>query len=245
MKPTPLLPSLARVVRGLSALFWGLPLALLAGVKTAMGDSWRMFGVWGTPAGRFPGVAGVLVDAAMAALPGLIALGLLGYGLQLLRRFQPQERIWTGAIERASLFNLLLLGLLPFAHWWNVRPEHPFFVQSLGLLVVAAIAYMLALNAVLSRLAAMLPDEVFRSDTRLFTRVNRYLIGLLTGLLVLEQVAGLVPGRVPLLLHVYLADLADSRNWLFTMLALLPLALTMTLLWKAKEAILASVFRGH
>jgi hypothetical protein len=54
-----------------------------------------------------------------------------------------------------------------------------------------------------------------------------------------------LPGRIPLVVHVFLEDLSESRNWLFTMLALLPLALTMTLLWKAKEAIVASVFRGH
>lgn len=245
MNAVPLMPSLARVVRGLSALFWGLPLALLACVKTAMGDSWRMLGVWGTPLWRSRGVTGVMLDALAASLPGLAALGLLLYGLRSLVRFQPQERVWTGAVERASLLNLLLLGLLPFAHWWSVRPAHPLFLQSLGLFVLSGIGFMLALNGVLFRLAAMLPDEVLRSDTRLFTRVNGWLIGMLAVLLAGDWAAMAMPRVVPLAVQVFLSDLAESRNWLFTMLALLPLALTMTLVWKAKEAILTSVFRGH
>ena len=245
MNPVPLMPSLARVVRGLSALFWALPLALLACVKTAMGDSWRVFGAWGTPLWRTRGVVGVLLDALAASLPGLAALALLLYGLRSLVRFQPQERVWTGAVERATLLNVVLLGLLPFAHWWSVEPGHPLFIQSLGLFTVSGIGFMLALNGVLSRLAAMLPDEVFRADTRLFTRVNRHLIGLLGVLLLLQWMSRTLPWQVPLTVHVFLADLSESRNWLFIMLALLPLALTMTLLWKAKETIQASVFRGH
>ncbi len=245
MNPVPLMPSLARVVRGLSALFWALPLALLACVKTAMGDSWRVFGVWGAPFWKARGVVGVLVDALASSLPGLAALVLLLYGLRSLIRFQPQERVWTSAVERATVLNVVLLGLLPFAHWWSVEPEHPLFTQSLGLFTLSGIGFMLALNGVLSRLAAMLPDEVFRADTRLFTRVNRHLIGLLGVLLLLQWAVRTVPWPVPLTMQVFLADLAESRNWLFIMLALLPLALTMTLLWKAKEAILASVFRGH
>jgi hypothetical protein len=33
------------------------------------------------------------------------------------------------------------------------------------------------------------------------------------------------------------------KTWLLLLLALVPVALTMTLLWKTKEVILASVFR--
>jgi hypothetical protein len=33
-----------------------------------------------------------------------------------------------------------------------------------------------------------------------------------------------------------------SRNWLLVFMILLPIAMTMTLIWKAKEVIFASVF---
>jgi hypothetical protein len=110
-------------------------------------------------------------------------------------------------------------------------------------MIFSGIGFMMAVNRVLLRLAAMLPDEVLRSDTRLFSQVNAGLIGLL-GLLIATQIlAQSRPGWVPLIVQTLLSELGESGNWLFVMLALVPLALTMTLLWKAKEAIVASVFR--
>lgn len=238
-----LLPSLARAVRGLSALFWGLPLALLACVKTAMGDSWRAFGSWGAPLWRNQGWGGLIFDLVQACLPAAAALVLLLYGLRGLARFQPQERIWILALDRATVLNGLLIALLPFAHWWSVRPAEPFFIQSMALMVFAGIGFMLTLNRVLFRLSAMLPDEVLRSDTRLFSQVNAGLIGSLGLLVATQGLAEVFPDWMPLLLLTLLSELGESRNWLFVMLALVPLALTMTLLWKAKEAIVASVFR--
>lgn len=238
-----LMPALGRAVRGLSALFWGLPLALLACTRTALGDSWRAptaFVVFPGPMGR---EARLLADTVMAILPAVASLGLLAYGLQCLRRFQPQERIWIAALDRATLFNLLLMAMVPFAHWWHLAPRQPMFWQSLALLVFAGICYLLCLNRVLARLAALLPDEVLRSDTRLFATLNRYLILLLGLLLGLELAARTIGHRVPTIVHVFLEDLSESRGWLLVLLALLPVALTMTLLWRAKEAMLASVYR--
>jgi hypothetical protein len=238
-----LLPSLARAVRGLSALFWGLPLALLACVKTAMGDSWRAFGSWGAPMWRNQGWSGLIFDLIQACLPAAAALVLMLYGLRGLARFQPQERIWMLALDRATVLNGLLLALLPFAHWWSVQPAEPFFIQSLALMVFVGIGFMLTLNRVLLRLSAMLPDEVLRSDTRLFSHVNAGLIGSLGLLVATQGLSELFPNWMPLGMLTLLSELGESRNWLFVMLALVPLALTMTLLWKAKEAIVSSVFR--
>lgn len=244
MSSNGLMPSLGGAARGLSALFWGLPLALLACAKTALGDSWRALGSWGVPMVRQAGWFGLAVDTFQACLPAIAALGLMQYGLGLLARFQSQERIWASALDRAMLLNGLMLALVPFAHWWSVRPTEVFFAESLLLFVFGAVGFMLALNRVLLRLAAILPDEVLRSDTRLFSRVNASLIGLLGLLMALETVVQRRPGVLPVTVVALLSELGESRNWLFVMLALVPLALTMTLLWKAKETILASVFRG-
>lgn len=238
-----LLPSLARAVRGLSALFWGLPLALLACVKTAMGDSWRAFGSWGAPLWRNQGWGGLAFDLVQACLPAGAALALLLYGLRCLARFQSQERIWMSALDRATVLNSLLLALVPFAHWWSIHPTERFFTQSIGLMIFGGIGFMMSLNRVLLRLSAMLPDEVLRSDTRLFAQVNGGLIGLLGVLVFLEAFAQTRPDWMPVFVLALLTELGESRNWLFVMLALVPLALTMTLLWKAKEAIVNSVFR--
>src|SRR5262245_41651671 len=91
--PAPqLLSALGRLVRGLSVLFWGLPIALVVGVQTARGDWFRPLGVF----------------------PPLIATGVLFYGLSLLGHFQKQERPWTSALERARFFGVVNVGLAPF-----------------------------------------------------------------------------------------------------------------------------------
>ena len=239
-----LMPSLGRAARGLSAMFWGLPLALLACVKTAMGDGWRALGTWGAPSVRGAGWLGLGLDTVQASLPGLAATGLLVHGLGLLGRFQPQERVWTGALDRARLLAVLVLALVPFAHWWSLRPLEPLFAESVLVLVFAGIAFMLALNHVLLRLTAMLPDRVLRSDTLLFSRMNSGLIALLGVLVGLEVLGMRRPGWMPAYVMALLEELGASRNVLFVMLALVPLALTMTLLWKAKESIHDSVYGG-
>ena len=69
--PNPeLLRSLGRLVRGLSALFWGLPVALIVCVQTAKMDILRLFGV----------------------VPPLLVTGWVAYGLWQLGHFQKQER---------------------------------------------------------------------------------------------------------------------------------------------------------
>ena len=220
MNPNGILPSLARVVRGLSALFWGLPLVLLADARTAMDDSFRGYG----------------------PLPAIAASLLLAYGLHQLRYFQSQERIWSSALHRARLISLLLVALSPFTFWWSRHPDEPFFIQSMTLLVFSGLFFLLMLNHVLLRLSAMLPDETLRSETRFFTGVNQALV--------LSQVV-LAVGEMLLMRWVNappaLARLRDSldfsKTWLVLVLTLLPVALTMTLLWKTKEVIVASVFR--
>jgi len=68
--PNPeLLRSLGRVVRGLSALFWGLPIALYICVQTAKSDWIRSLGYLGY-------------------FPAALTTGLLFYGLSLLGHFQ-------------------------------------------------------------------------------------------------------------------------------------------------------------
>ncbi len=219
------IPALARVVRGLSALFWGLPAVLLLNTKTALGDPWQS---WGLP-------------------PMLFAAALLVFGLFELRQFQPNERIWISALDRAQVLSLMLLALTPVAHWWNRLPEEPFFLGGLIILMFAGLTFVLALNQVLLRLAAMLPDETLRTETRFFVRWNqRFLLvlgALLAAYLVLVRLPHLPGPLVPL---VIVFDLV--KTWLLLLLALVPVALTMTLLWKTKEVILASVFRpgaGH
>src|SRR2546428_6308977 len=106
-----LMRALGRLVRGLSALFWGLPLALVVCVRTAMGDSPR-------PLGFLPPTIG----AAVGILPPVVVMSLLFYGVLQLGHFQKQERIWRLAVERAQILGIVNIGLAPFIFWWNQLP---------------------------------------------------------------------------------------------------------------------------
>jgi len=217
-----LLRTLGRLVRGLSLLFWGLPLALVVCFQAARTD-------WLHPFGPF--------------LPAVVT-GLLIYGLYHVGQFQKQERIWQNALDRAKLIALVNFGLSPFLHWWNKYPFHPLFAAMVTVLGFCALIFLSHINLVLLRLSAMLPDETLRHETKQFTAMNR---GLLLAALLLS-LSHLVLQRLALktLLAGKLLILLESGSLLLTILVilvvLLPLAMTMALLWKTKEVILDSVF---
>ncbi len=218
--PNPeLLRALGKLVRGLSALFWGLPAALIVCVGTAIGGWMRAFNI----------------------APVLVVTGLLLYGLWQLGAFQTQERPWRLALDRARLMALINLGLSPFLYWWNKMPDNAFFSFVVGLMAVTGLVFLFNLNLVIARLGAMLPDETLRHETRQFTQLNRVLLialALLVGVYVfLQQMP-----HLPTALMILLASLQRFSQTTLLLLVLLPLSMTMALLWKTKEVILESVF---
>jgi hypothetical protein len=176
------------------------------------------------------------VHGNFGILPALFANGLVWFGLTQLRGFHPQERVWTVAVERAKILALVNLALAPFPAWWSRWPDEPFFGQSMIALLVSGLALLLCLNYSLRRLAAMLPDETLRADTRLFTALNTTLIVTLGVVVGLWLVAIRLP-HVPAWVSLLLAAVDEERFIMVVALALLPLALTMTLIWKAKETL--------
>jgi len=218
--PNPeLLRALGRLVRGLSALFWGLPVALIVCVGTATAGWFKAFSV----------------------VPGLVATGLLLFGLGQLGAFQPQERSWRTALDRARLIGVVNFFLCPFLYWWNKVPDQPFFALVVVLLALSGLLFLFNLNLVLARLGAMLPDETLRQETRQFTAINR---GLLVALVLLAAGYGFLRQmpNLPAPVLILVMRLERMSEWSVLMLALLPLALTMALIWKTKEVILESVF---
>src|SRR5208283_4908014 len=214
-----LLRSLGRLVRGLSALFWGLPATLVICAETAKAD-------WLKPLGMIPALAGT---------------GLLLYGLWQIGDFQKQERPWRNALDRAKLPALVNVGLCPFLYWQNKMPEQPLFNAAVLVLVLSALLFLFNLNVVLKQLGAMLPDETLRHETHLFTALNCWL---LVGLVFLGTgyVVFLYSPQLQLELGAASSQLDRLSFWALTFFALLPLAMTMALLWKTKEVILDSVF---
>jgi hypothetical protein len=216
-----LLRSLSRLVRGLSALFWGLPIAFIVCYYTAKADALKSYGV----------------------IPPLVTTGLLVYGLWQLADFQKQERVWRRALDRATILSLISFGLSPFLFWWNKIPGNSFFTAMVVLLALCALLLLSSINRVLQRLGAMLPDETLRAETSQFTVLN---INLILATLVLT-ITYLILGqfrKMPNWLGAIMMvlDRGTGTFWFIIPLVLLPLAMTMALLWKTKEVILENVF---
>lgn len=214
-----LLRALGKLVRGLSALFWGLPLTLLICVRTAMSDRLR----------------------PLEIVPPILGASLLYYGVNLLGDFQRQERVWRHALDRAKVIAVVNIGLSPFVYWWNQIPSVSFYSLAVGALMLSGLIFVFNLNHVLQRLAAMLPDETLRMETRLFGAMNLNLlcgiVTLISAYAILQQV-----NTLPNFLIQLVRALDVSRYWLMVFMILLPVAMTMTLIWKIKEVIFASVF---
>ena len=232
-----LMPSLRRLVRGLEVLFWSLPFALLVCVQETMVSWWESWGIG----------------------PALAAMALLWYGTRSLGDFQKQERVWQGTVRFAQVLALLMVGLVPFLHWqqqitsdtmtWSsMSKAQQHVVYSACIFFTASMMYVLNLNQVLARLAAMLPDPILRADVRLFVYLNFGLFLLLVIGLWTHQKAD----AVFLGLREFAPAFADSigsylgltamMKAVILWVATLVITLTMTMLWKTKEAILNSVF---
>jgi hypothetical protein len=233
--PSPeLLSSLGRLARGLSVLFWGLPAALVVCVQSAKGDWFRPLGI----------------------IPPLLATALLAYGLALLTHFQQQERVWRTALDRAKFVAFINVGTAPFLYWWSRIPSSVFFSVVVQTLMLSGVVFLILLNPVLVRLTAMLPDETLRLETRFFTTLNRYILfailGVMAAYFVMIHVEAGLPDRflgwlmkispLPPRANAVVYFVDQAKLWIILFFVLLPLAMTMALLWKIKEIILASVF---
>jgi hypothetical protein len=232
-----LLSSLGQLARGLSALFWGLPIALVICVQSAKSDWLSEFPVF----------------------PAVIVTSLLYYGLALLGGFQPQERVWRAALDRVKIVALVNIGLSPFLYFWNRIPSNAYFNAIVHFNMVTGLIFLLLLNPMLLRLTAMLPDETLRLETRLFTTLNRYLLSVAVIVfsfyfitseyfpIVLQRAFDLLFQLNPFPQRAgSIAILLDRGGvWITLVVLLLPVAMTMALIWKVKEVILSSVFGGN
>jgi hypothetical protein len=220
--PNPeLLQALGRLVRGLALLFWGVPLALVICVQTTHTDYLRMFGI----------------------IPPILSTGLLLYGLGLLGYFRKEERVWTIALERARIFALLNVGLAPFLFWWSKIPGNSFYTIMSQLMACSGLVFLFTLNEVLRRLTAMLPDATLRQETLMFTRINAALLALSFAVLAFCFATFHLKWQ-PAAGTAWSVLIDRASHWGVLFLVLVATALTMTMLWKAKEAIFSSVFGG-
>lgn len=217
-----LMRALGRLVRGLSILFWGVPLTLIAAVETARTD-WLIF----------------LGPAAF--VPAFVLSGLLWYGLKQLRHFQRQERIWQQALCGAEIFAIINTGLSPFLFWWHRFPFVPFYSDCVGLLAGTGALFLVQLNQMLRRLSAMLPDEMVRAETRTFTSWNIGVLWIVLASLGFYFLVRRYPMPANLDSHFFY-EFEERGALLVLFVILMPVGVTLALIWKIKEAVFASLF---
>ena len=181
---------------------------------------------------------------AWAMIPAVMVSAMLWWSLMQLRQFQSQERIWLQAIDRAEVFAIVNVGLSPFLYWYHDMPLVPLYIACVSVLCLSSLLLIMQLNRVLQRLAAMLPDETLRAETKLFAGINTsLLLALLAAIALffgLEQMYSL-----PAWVDKTLDFLAEQGPWIILFVILIPLAMTMALIWKTKELIFASVFNAE
>ncbi len=221
--PTPeLLRSLGKMLRGLSALFWGLPLVLISSVQSQTVGGAR----------------------ELAFIIPCLTHGLLVFGLTQLAHFNPQERVWREALDRAKVLGVINAGLSPFLYLWARLPGVPLYAIAVDLLYVSSLLFLYNFNLVIYRLTTMLPDESLRADAQLFTQLNRTILGSIV-LMTLAYLIVLRMGVAPVFLHRTIEVLEARRSWFAIFLLLAPVAMTMTLTWKVKELVVDGVFNSE
>jgi hypothetical protein len=220
-----LLRSLGQLVRGLSSLFWVLPITLFVDVATARTD-WLEF----------------LGDGSF--VPALACGAALYCSVHQFRDFQKQERIWQAALGRGEVLAIINGGLAPFLYWWHRFPNVAVFGVCVAMLTFCGILLLLQVNQVLRRLCAMLPDEALREETKMFTTVNTTLFTAafvsLAAYLALDHLH-LLPAAIG---RIIVGD--NPRGlWLILFMNLMPLAMTLAILWRIKEVIFTSIFEAE
>jgi hypothetical protein len=181
---------------------------------------------------------------AWGFVPAALLSAIVCHALGQLRDFQRQERIWQQALDRAQLFALLNTGLAPFLYWWHKLPSVPLYRACAGLLLISSFLLLVQINCVLRRLSAMLPDEMLRMESRVFSGCNIFM--LLAALTLSCYYFALQQWRLPPLVIEPLRSFdTPLGRWLMLFLALVPLAMTMSLIWRTKEVIFLSVFNAE
>jgi len=226
-----MLRGLGGVVRGLSVLVWALPLALAIIVWTvSRGDA------------SLPTPFSNLL-LSLGVVPGLMVTIMMWFGVWQVGRFQPAIPSWQRSADRARGLSLLLIGFSPFLYWWSRRPEVLYFKISASALIVFGLLFMAQLNALLRRLTAMLPDQALREETVSMARLNYGILAVLGALHLVFFALDRVTFEA---ITAWVArQYIDFARLMLLLFMVIPIAITIAVMWKIKETILESVFAAN
>lgn len=226
-----MLKGLGRVVRGLSVLVWALPLALAIVVWTVSRIGISM----PTP------FSNLLMS--MGVVPALVVTAMMWFGIWQIGRFQPGLPSWQRAVDRARWLALLLIGFSPFIYWWSRRPEILYFKISASALILFGLFFLIQLNVVLRRLTAMLPDQALREETISMARLNYAILGILGAMYLVFFALDRVTFQA--IASWVARQYIEFARIMLLLFMVIPIAITIAVMWKIKETILESVFTAN
>ncbi len=212
--------ALLLAARGFSCMFWGIPLSLffmVGALRIELAIPIRL------PAYFF----GVLV---------------LYVGFFSLYRAAPDASWWRRCSLTGLVLSFVLVYFTPFVYWWRQSPLTPFFLYNMMALLIVCAGVLYAVNRLSAEIARLLRDPVLAVEARMCAW---------SALLVLVPILALVLGFA---LHAgtwsdatWIAEYIHRRRqpptWMFFCF-LLPVALTMTSSWKAKERCLVALLKS-
>lgn len=206
--------------RGLTILFWALPLVLVIAVLTSHTDT--------------------LVQAGF--VPALLATGSLVVALQEMRRCQPRDPLWRKASERGRFLALTMTGLTPFLHWWQLAPRQTHYEICTLLFFLDGLLFLLNLALLLRRAAALLRQPALEDEARLFLGVNLPLLGAVLAMAVgwVLLIQSPLGPRVVASMSLVLARI----GFVGLLMLLITVALNMILTWKLKQSIFDLAFQS-
>ncbi len=213
--------SLSRLIRGLTILFWGLPIMLLVCVRTSVKERFEL-----QPLDFF---IPIVISAIL-----LVSVFFLG-------EFKKSEKSWEELLDRAKFFGIINLSLSPFIYWRLKVPEISAFSVAVWLFFVSNAFFLIIINRIIQQLTKMLPENTLREDAKTYGDLNQYMLIVLLIILILGYAGNGFKG-LSLPVTDFLFLISRYYQWILTFVIVVPLAITMALLWKTKEVILIGVF---
>ncbi len=207
---------LLALMRGFSRVLWSIPIGLLL----------------------FTGMLDLAINRFIRLPTYVISTLLFFWGLMALYRVRPLSPAWSRYLRLAFVLTLLLIYFSPFIYWWMRLPFQDHFAINLLALMLAITWLLWIVNRLAEEVAGAMRDRVFLIEARLCRwSVLAIILVPLSGYVVYALAMNIVHGMA--ITHI----LQNMRylphvHWMLALI-LLPMTLTISIAWKAKECALS------
>jgi len=156
---------LVRLTRGLSCVFWGVPMSLLFCIQLLIAHI----------VVTDPFIRGSLAQLYFVLFFAVLAVACAGtYWLQQVEGIGSD---WRRRARVCMASAVSALYFTPFLYWWQNMPEETTYTLNLFGLILSAIVLLGALNALCMELGRFLGDRSLRRESRVFLALIALVLG--------------------------------------------------------------------